>query len=85
LTLTSGPRLHDLRHTFAVHSLQNWIIQGRDTYILLPILSAYLGHKNIYATEKYLRLTSEMYPNTLKKVKDTCGEIIPEVINYEAN
>lgn len=81
----SGPRLHDLRHTFAVHSLQNWIIQGKDTYILLPILSAYLGHKNIYATEKYLRLTSEMYPNILEKVQDTCGEIIPEVINYEAN
>lgn len=80
-----GPRLHDLRHTFAVHSLQNWIIQEKDTYILLPILSVYLGHKNIYATEKYLRLTSEMYPNILEKVKDTCGEIIPEVITYETN
>lgn len=80
-----GPRLHDLRHSFAVHSLKNWIIEGRDTYVLLPILSEYLGHKNIYATERYLRLTSEMYPNILQKVKDTCGEIIPEVMDYETN
>lgn len=80
-----GPRLHDLRHTFAVHSLKNWILQDLDTYTLLPILSAYLGHKNIYATEKYLRLTSEMYPNILEKVKTNCGEIIPEVISYETN
>lgn len=78
-----GPRLHDLRHTFAVHSLQNWIIQNKDTYVLLPILSTYLGHKTIYATEKYLRLTSEMYPDIIDKVKNTCGEIIPEVTDYE--
>ena len=80
-----GPRLHDLRHSFAVHSLKKWILEGHDTYILLPVLSTYLGHKNIYATEKYLRLTSEMYPYILAKVKNACGEIIPEVTDYETN
>jgi integrase/recombinase XerD len=78
-----GPRLHDVRHTFSVHSLQKWIYEKRDTYVLLPILSTYLGHKNIYATEKYLRLTSEMYPDVLEKVRVVCENIIPEVVDYE--
>ena len=51
--------------------------------MLLPILSTYLGHKNIYATEKYLRLTSEMYPNILDKVESALGKLVPEVVDYE--
>jgi len=79
----NGPRLHDIRHTFAVHSLQNLILKGKDTYLLLPILSTYLGHKSIYATEKYLRLTSEMYPDILEKVETALGKLVPEVVDYE--
>ena len=78
----NGPRLHDIRHTFAVHSLQKLIKEGYDTYLLLPILSTYLGHTNIHATEKYLRLTPEMYPDVLEKVRQTCGRMMPEV-DYE--
>lgn len=78
-----GPRLHDIRHTFAVHSLQKLIFEGKDTYLLLPILSTYLGHKNIYATERYLRLTPEMYPDVLDKVQAACGKLVPEVTDYE--
>lgn len=78
-----GPRLHDIRHTFAVHSLQNAIKQDKDIYLFLPILSTYLGHKNIYSTEKYLRLTAEMYPDILEKIESNIGKIVPEVIDYE--
>ena len=35
-----GPRLHDLRHTFAVHSLRQLAANGMDLYVGLPILSA---------------------------------------------
>jgi len=80
-----GPRLHDIRHTFAVHSLQKLILKGKDTYLLLPILSTYLGHKNVYATEKYLRLTSEMYPDILEKVELALGRLVPEVTDYETD
>jgi integrase len=80
-----GPRLHDLRHTFAVHSLQTQINEGRDANLLLPILSRYLGHRNIYQTEKYLHLTAEMYPDILEKVEAYFGIISPEVIDNEAN
>ena len=38
------PRLHDLRHTFAVHRLTSWYRQGADVQKLLPQLSVYLGH-----------------------------------------
>lgn len=76
-----GPRVHDFRHTFAVHTLQNWIVDGHDSYVLLPILSTYLGHKNVSNTEKYLRLTAEVYPDILLKCSDINSRIIPEVKN----
>ena len=76
---SKGPRLHDFRHTFAVHSLQKWINTGVDVQCVLPILSTYLGHKNIYATQWYLRLTAEAYPEMLEQIENTCNKIFPEV------
>jgi len=54
------PRLHDLRHTFAVHRLTSWYKQGADVQRLLPILSVYLGHTCIAATSRYLTMTPEL-------------------------
>lgn len=51
------PRLHDLRHTFAVHSLISWYRKGKDVQRLLPQLSVYLGHVRLAATQVYLTLT----------------------------
>ena len=58
---TQGPRLHDLRHTFAVNSLKQFDERGCDLNNVLPILSQYLGHSKISSTEKYLQLVSENY------------------------
>ncbi len=58
----SGPRLHDFRHTFAVNSFKALIDKGIDMYVSLPVMSAYLGHDSIAATEHYLRMTTNMYP-----------------------
>lgn len=55
------PRLHDLRHTFAVHALEGMVDKGIDTYVSIPYLEEYMGHRNIKCTEKYLRLTAESY------------------------
>lgn len=74
-----GPRLHDLRHTFAVHVLQKWITEGVDLNAMMPILSTYMGHTHIRSTAQYLRLTSEVYPELMKKVEETCSYVIPEV------
>ena len=54
------PRLHDLRHSFAVHRLVSWYRQGADVQRLLPKLATYLGHVHIAATQRYLTLTPEL-------------------------
>lgn len=63
-------RLHDLRHTFAVHSLNQMEEKGFDLYTSLPILSTYLGHKSIVETEYYLKLIKSENENILNKSKD---------------
>ena len=78
-----GPRLHDLRHTFAVHSLQAAIEKGTDPNAFLPLISVYLGHKSLSATERYLRLTAEVYPYLTNEMNKIMNDIIPEVYDYE--
>lgn len=55
-----APRLHDLRHSFAVHSLTAWYRQGADVQRLLPVLSTYLGHCDPEGTKVYLSMTPEL-------------------------
>ena len=74
-----GPRVHDFRHTFSVHSLVKMSEAGLDLYYSLPILSKYLGHQSLEATDKYVRLTSDMYPELIKEVNNFCSYIFPEV------
>lgn len=78
-----GPRLHDLRHVFSVHSLVAMAESGLDLYYSLPILSEYLGHQSLEATEKYVRLTSEMYPDIISEVNNMCSFAFPEVGSHE--
>jgi len=79
-----GPRLHDLRHTFAVHVLQKWITEGADLTAMMPILSTYMGHNGIRSTAQYLRLTAEVYPELMRQVEKNCSYVIPEV-SHEGN
>ncbi len=78
-----GPRMHDLRHTFAVHSLQNAVALGTDPNAYLPLLSTYLGHRTLSATERYLRLTNEVFPTIIQEMDLIMNSIIPEVRAYE--
>lgn len=48
-------RTHDIRHSFAIAALEKMVEQGHDVYVALPLLSAFMGHANIYDTEYYLR------------------------------
>jgi integrase len=56
----SGPRIHDLRHTFAVHRLEEWYRRGCDVQSRLGLLSTYLGHVGIASTQRYLTMTTEL-------------------------
>lgn len=73
-----GPRLHDVRHVFTCHSLSQWVKAGKDIYCLLPILSTYLGHESISATQGYLRLTPELFPDIVNAFENKYGQVIPE-------
>ena len=56
----TGPRIHDLRHTFAVHRLLAWYRDGQDVNARLPWLATYMGHVDIHSTHIYLQPTAEL-------------------------
>jgi len=80
-----GPRIHDIRHTFSCHALANLAESGVDLYTSLPVLSTYLGHQSLSATNGYVRLTAAMYPGLLKDVDMICLNVFPNVKTYETN
>jgi integrase len=57
---SSGPRLHDFRHSFAVNTLLQWYRAGEDIDTLLPKLSTYLGHSCVRDTYRYLSACPEL-------------------------
>jgi site-specific recombinase XerD len=73
----TGPRIHDIRHTFAVHRLLAWYRDGQDVNARLPWLATYMGHVDIHSTHVYLQATAELidevnrrfYNHYLHKVK----------------
>ena len=74
-----GPRVHDLRHTFAVHSMVQMAKNGRDLYSSLPVISTCLGHKSLHATEQYVRLTGEMYPELIRQCSPISAFVYPKI------
>lgn len=54
------PRLHDIRHTAAVHRVIGWYRAGANVQALLPKLATYLGHLDVRSTQCYLSMTSEL-------------------------
>jgi integrase/recombinase XerD len=54
------PRIHDLRHTFAVATLTRWYQDGTDVRAQMPVLSTYLGHSNAESTYWYLEAAPEL-------------------------
>jgi integrase len=72
-----GPRLHELRHAFAVHTLERWYRQGENLEAKLPLLSAYMGHQSLVGTQRYLRLTPEIFPDIRARLERFMGHAIP--------
>ena len=73
-----GPRMHDLRHTFAVRVLNQWVREGKDLTTALPHLAIYMGHEGLKASQHYLRLTATMFPHLVSTVEKQFGWVIPE-------
>jgi integrase len=74
-----GPRVHDLRHTFAVHAMVQMAHNNQDLYSSLPVISACLGHKSLFATEQYVRLTGEMYPELINQCSSINAFVYPKI------
>lgn len=74
-----GPRVHDLRHTFAVNNLRLWFTRGDDFGALLPVLQTYMGHSSVADTAYYLRLTAESYPHITARVQHALGDVVPPI------
>jgi integrase/recombinase XerD len=67
------PRLHDLRHSAAVHRLIAWYRRGADLQYLLPRLATYLGHKDLSGTQHYLTLTPPLLHEASKRFERYAG------------
>jgi integrase/recombinase XerD len=80
-----GPRVHDLRHTFAVNNLRTWFAGGENVSALLPVLQAYMGHSSISDTACYLRLTAESYPHIAALLEHEYGGIVPPLTGETAH
>ena len=65
-----GPRLHDVRVTFACHSLIQLSRLPGDINSHLFALSTFMGHRSIYETQDYLWLTKELFEDTLIKMEE---------------
>lgn len=74
----SGPRVHDLRHIFAVHCLKKLDSAGYDMNVVLPILATYMGHTTYEGTGTYLHLTAELYPSVINMVEEKFEKLIPQ-------
>ena len=65
-----GPRIHDLRHSFAVSRLLAWHKSGDNLFAKLPTLSTYLGHSTVTGTEVYLHATAELMESAGQRFRE---------------
>ncbi len=78
-----GPCLHCMRHVFAFKSFAKAEREGRHLDDTVPYLSIYLGHESLDETSKYLKFSSEMFPEALEIFGGFMDDLMPEV-DYEA-
>ncbi len=73
-----GPHIHSLRHGFAVQNLRRWAAGGADLMVMLPYLSAYMGHADLRGTQYYLQLTADAHPEVAAMTQARFGYVIPD-------
>jgi integrase len=74
-----GPRIHDFRHTFAVHCLRRWALESKNIHAMMPYLQTYMGHVTEHETAYYLHLTSDVFPQITEQLETALGAIIPDI------
>lgn len=79
----TGPRVHDIRHAFAVHRLLRWYREGADVQAKLPLLATYLGHCTFLSTQFYLTATPELLAEASRRFRQGFGTLVhlPEALD----
>jgi integrase len=81
---TGNPaRVHDFRHSYAVHRLNQWVRDGKDITSLYLYLSEYMGHCQYSDTDYYLSLVEAFYPEMEKRLSSLNDGILPEALHEE--
>jgi len=70
-----GPRLHDMRHRFAVKTLIDWYRAGLDIEVEIPKLATYLGHVHVHDTYWYLEAVPELLALATQRLLDQHEEV----------
>jgi integrase len=70
------PRVHDLRHSFAVQCLLRWYREGADVQSQLPRLAMYMGHVSIVSTAYYLRWIPELAQAASDRFESRFGALL---------
>ena len=81
----SGPRVHDFRHTYAVHCLKKWVEEEKDLTAYFPVLKTYMGYDSFRETAYYLRMTADVFPNMILKIESRYLDIIPQLEKGDYN
>jgi integrase len=70
------PRVHDVRHSFAVQALLRWYRNGADVQSCLPALAMYMGHVSITSTAYYLHWIPEIADTASRQFERRYGHLI---------
>ena len=73
------PRVHDLRHSFAVQALTRLYRRGEDVQSRLPHLALYMGHVSIVSTAYYLHFVPTLAALASERFARQCGHLIQEL------
>jgi len=68
------PRIHDLRHSFAVNALKRCYLTGEDVQARLPLLSSYMGHVSVASTHYYLSFIQEIRSEASERFHQRFGQ-----------
>jgi len=73
------PRVHDVRHSFAVNALLRWYRSGAEVQAKLPLLSLYMGHVCIASTQYYLRFVEPLSSAASERFARHCSQLISPI------
>ena len=78
----NSPRVHNLRQTFVVHKIEEYVNDGKDINVILPVLQKHLGHQSLEALSYYFHLTKDILGEIRMMSEYEFNDLIPEV-NHE--